>query len=180
MPRDVNSRDAVASRVFARSHMVGTRDIEHLNRWEGGGGYFYEITDEGIVVTGKPMEGKGRVVLPWDSSDKSNLEMIDAILMERGGRDSKLGATYEPGNPEDPKPDFSLGYGAQDESRTPDATKGTELEYLYDGPVGDKAHEMATGKRTPTSRESRAPASRSSPQTPWRPSQTRNYEQRAG
>lgn len=112
-PRDPNSRDAVVERVMARTSFVpgedgsamgGTRDIPQLNRWGGGGGYFYEITDEGIKVTGDPMGGK-EVVLSWDDRDPKNLQMIDAILLERGGQDSELGATYSPAASAEPEPE---------------------------------------------------------------------------
>lgn len=126
MARDPSSRDAVVERVMARSHMAGTRDQAPLNQWGGGGGYFYEITDEGIKVTGEAMGGK-EVVLSWEDRDPKNLQMIDAILLERGGQDSVLGATYEgpKENPEDPSPDLS---NANELARAPGSSESLEME----------------------------------------------------
>lgn len=107
-----DTRDSVARRVMARSSgagPVGERGIGDgsLDRWQGGGGYFYEITDEGIKVTGGPesktLQGKS-IVLPWEGRDPKNLAMIDAILQERGETHTKLGAAPAP-EPE-PTPDL--------------------------------------------------------------------------
>ena len=100
MPLTSNAvRDAAATRAFAKDRALqGAKD----SYWRGGGDYYYELTPEGIKVTGGDTGGKLRdgasTLLAWDDPNSKNI--IDAILAEQGTQDTELGVRYEATEPE--------------------------------------------------------------------------------
>jgi len=69
------------------------------DKWRGAGDYYYELTDEGIKVTGgdraRSLTGGKTALLRWDDTNVKTMEMVQAILASRTGREAELGATYK-------------------------------------------------------------------------------------
>ena len=69
------------------------------DKWRGAGDYYYELTDEGIKVTGgdraRSLTGGKSTLLRWDDTNAKTMEMVQAILASRTGREAELGATYK-------------------------------------------------------------------------------------
>lgn len=93
MPLTTNAlKEKAATRAFAKERArVGAKD----SRWRGGGDYYFELTPEGIRVTGGDaatggLQGGKSTLVGWDNP------MVDAILEEQGSPDSELGAVYKP------------------------------------------------------------------------------------
>lgn len=87
---------ARVERETARSEMgVGGGKAD---KWRGGGDYYYEVTPQGIKVTGgdkaKTLTGGKSTTLAWADTDPKTMQMIQAILASRTDKDSELGATY--------------------------------------------------------------------------------------
>lgn len=99
MPLTNNAdRDAAATRAFAQERArVGAED----SYWRGGGDYYFELTPEGIKVTGGDttgnLQGGASTILRWDDPGSSGV--IDAILAEQGTQDTEFGVRYEPTEP---------------------------------------------------------------------------------
>lgn len=70
------------------------------DKWRGGGDYYYEVTPQGIKVTGgdkaKTLTGGKSTMLTWADTDPKTMQMIQAILASRTEKGSELGATYSP------------------------------------------------------------------------------------
>lgn len=68
------------------------------DKWRGGGDYYYEVTPQGIKVTGgdkaKTLTGGKSTMLAWADTDPKTMQMIQAILASRTEKGSELGATY--------------------------------------------------------------------------------------
>ena len=89
---------ARVERETARSEMgVGGGKAD---KWRGGGDYYYEVTPQGIKVTGgdkaKTLTGGKSTVLRWSDTNPKTMQMIQAILASRTDKDSELGSTYKP------------------------------------------------------------------------------------
>jgi len=87
---------ARVERETARSEMgVGGGKAD---KWRGGGDYYYEVTPQGIKVTGgdkaKTLTGGKSTMLSWADTDPKTMKMIHAILASRTEKGSELGATY--------------------------------------------------------------------------------------
>jgi hypothetical protein len=86
-------KGARVERETARSEMGGKAD-----KWRGAGDYYYEVTSDGIRVTGgdkaKTLTGGKSTTLSWNDTDPKTMEMIHAILASRTDKDSELGSTY--------------------------------------------------------------------------------------
>ena len=89
-------KGARVERETARSEMgVGGGKAD---KWRGGGDYYYEVTPQGIKVTGgdkaKTLTGGKSTMLTWADTDPKTMQMIQAILASRTEKGSELGATY--------------------------------------------------------------------------------------
>jgi hypothetical protein len=86
-------KGARVERETARSEMGGKAD-----KWRGAGDYYYEVTSDGIRITGgdkaKTLTGGKSTTLSWNDTDPKTMEMIHAILASRTDKDSELGSTY--------------------------------------------------------------------------------------
>lgn len=87
VPPDVPDRAQAVRRAVAHQRAITAHGAPDTF-WEGGGGYFYELLPEGILVTGGKL-GDRETVLSW--ADQGAKPIIDAILVEQQGLDSQLG-----------------------------------------------------------------------------------------
>ena len=82
-------------RAIARNE---ARDSKEPIRWKGAGDYSYEMTPEGVRVTGgeksKTLTGGRSTMLSFDNHDPRNLDMLEAVVRE--WRTQVLGPLPEP------------------------------------------------------------------------------------
>ena len=123
------------------------------DRWRGAGDYYYEITDEGVKVTGgdraKTLRGGKSTVLRWSDTDPKTMQMIQNILASRTDKDSELGSTYKPPTDWDEKRNRVAGAAFPPEDQGT-VSSSAELEYPeWMGPEGMLAGYISKGQGKP-------------------------------